>query len=523
VPVVAENRVAEFVERIRATYSSEAEARRLTELYRQAEPESTSLLERASAFVRERIGRTGSGDEGPPHVPQEVSADDDPDPLFNFTPLPGRARESYAYKPVSGRILYLLNNSRPYHNGGYAIRAHGIIKALQQQGIDVIPVLRPGYPADNFKDVRADNIVDVDGVSYRFLLQDANRYEMRRDQYAKIYEAELLKLVRKLRPAVLHAASFHFNAHAALKVREKFGTPVIYEVRGLSLLVDMSIGRGTDKRHPKMLPSWSRLLEFHEEVEVAKAADHLLCITGAMASLFQSLGVPAERCSLLLNAAEGKIVEAVRGPRRKSSSGTAGSGKTIGYFGSIQFYEGLDDLCSAIEILAEERPDLNVKALIIGDGRYEVTLKNRIESSPHRDHIQFHGRVSHEQIERYFEECDAMVYPRKSFPVTEFVSPLKPLEPMALGIPVISSDVAALKEIVLDGKTGFTFKAGVPRELAKTIASVLTDEAATATVVENARSYVQRERTWLRTTELLPQLYRRLETQKRVRRRWLPI
>ena len=514
-PVVMENRVAEIVETIRATYFLEVKARQLKALYTQPEPESTSLLQRGITFARERMWGPSSRDEEPAYVPHEVAADGDPDPLFNFTPLPGRARESYAYKPVSGRILYLLNNSRPYHNGGYAVRAHGIIKALQRQGIDVIPVLRPGYPADNFKSVRADNVVDVDGVSYRFLSQDANRYEMRRDQYAKIYEAELLKLVRKLRPAVLHAASFHFNAHAALKVREKLGTPVIYEVRGLSLLVDMSIGRGTDKSRPKMLPSWSRLLEFHEEVEVAKAADHLLCITSAMSQLFQSLGVPAERCSLLLNAAE-ETEHEIRSGQRISKG-------TVGYFGSIQFYEGLEDLCTAIEILAEEHPELNANALVIGDGPHTRTLKSRIASSPHRHLIKFHGRISHERIRSYFGQCQAMIYPRRPFPVSELVSPLKPFEPMALGIPVISSDVAALSEIVLDGRTGFTFRAGDPRELAKTIASVLRNSAEATSVSENARRYVQDERTWRRTTEALPELYRKLETQAHSKRRWFAL
>jgi len=527
--MVIENRIGELIESIRATYQSEVDVRELRKLYAPLSRWET-LRQQVATFAREGalyvrpyffwLPRPVKKIAAQTLVRQTARSKARPkrkkaDPLFNFTPLPGPGRASYAYKPVSGRVLYLLNNSRPYHNGGYAVRAHGIIKALQQHGIEVIPVLRPGYPADNFKDMRAEKAVEVDGVTYRFLSQDVNRYRMRRSEYAERYATELLKVVKEFRPAILHAASFHFNAHAALKVREALGTPVVYEVRGLSLLIDISNDNLGDERHPKMLPSWYRLLEFHEEVEVSKAADHLLCITGAMAHLFQSLGVPPEKCSLLLNAAEETKYEIRSGqPRSKG---------TIGYFGSIQFYEGLEDLCTAIEILAEEHPELAANALIIGDGPHAPTLKSRIASSPHGHLIKFHGRVPHEQIGAYFGMCQAMVYPRRPFPVSELVSPLKPFEPMALGIPVISSDVAALSEIVLNGRTGFTFRAGDPRELAKTIASVLSDSAEAASVSENARSYVRDERTWRRTTEALPELYRKLETQARSNRRWFAL
>jgi glycosyltransferase involved in cell wall biosynthesis len=60
---------------------------------------------------------------------------------------------------------------------------------------------------------------------------------------------------------------------------------------------------------------------------------------------------------------------------------------------------------------------------------------------------------------------DALVYPRKSMRLTELVTPLKPLEAMAMGKIVTGSDVGGIRELVTDGKDGFLFRAGQPREL----------------------------------------------------------
>ena len=130
----------------------------------------------------------------------------------------------------------------------------------------------------------------------------------------------------------------------------------------------------------------------------------------------------------------------------------------LGYLGSLQRYEGLEQLCSAVEILAERRPDLDVRALIVGDGPYAERVHERIASSVCKDRFEVHPRVPHDQIDHYYARCTALVYPRLPLPICEVISPLKPFEPMARGIPVIASDVAALAEIVRDGETGFLFR-----------------------------------------------------------------
>ena len=68
------------------------------------------------------------------------------------------------------------------------------------------------------------------------------------------------------------------------------------------------------------------------------------------------------------------------------------------------------------------------------------------------------GRIPFGQVPQYYSLIDVAVFPRQGIAVTEIVSPLKPFEAMAMGKPVIASNVAALAEIVTPGETGWLFQ-----------------------------------------------------------------
>ena len=61
-------------------------------------------------------------------------------------------RKIYRIEPVPERTLYLLHNSLPYSSGGYAVRAHGLLRAIRAYGYDAQGVLRPGFPGDRIED-----------------------------------------------------------------------------------------------------------------------------------------------------------------------------------------------------------------------------------------------------------------------------------------------------------------------------------------------------------------------------------
>lgn len=73
----------------------------------------------------------------------------------------------------------------------------------------------------------------------------------------------------------------------------------------------------------------------------------------------------------------------------------------------------------------------------------------------HPDNISFLGRLNDDALLTAYRECDALLFPSRweGFGYTA-------LEAMACGKPVITSDVSALPEVVVDGKTGILCEPG---------------------------------------------------------------
>src|SRR5262249_12240692 len=115
---------------------------------------------------------------------------------------------------------------------------------------------------------------------------------------------------------------------------------------------------------------------------------------------------------------------------------------------------------------------------------------------------------------------DVCVYPRLPSRSMDMVTPLKPLEAMALGKPVVASDVGGHKELIDDGRTGMLFHAGDAASLAKVAVRVIGDSGARAALKQTARHYVETERSWPRLVKGYEAVYVRVGEASRMRRPW---
>jgi glycosyltransferase involved in cell wall biosynthesis len=191
------------------------------------------------------------------------------------------------------------------------------------------------------------------------------------------------------------------------------------------------------------------------------------------------------------------------------------AGKTvIGFAGSFYRYEGLDLLIDALALLAPRHPDLRV--LLVGGGPQERALREQVRLRSLGDRVMFAGRVPQGQVHRYYELIDVLAYPRHRIRLTELVTPLKPLEAMAQGRMLVASDVGGHRELVRDGETGFLFPAGAAGALAATIEAVLARRADWPRLRDQARRFVESERTWARSAARYADVYESLAPAGRV-------
>src|SRR5262249_38105007 len=145
----------------------------------------------------------------------------------------------------------------------------------------------------------------------------------------------------------------------------------------------------------------------------------------------------------------------------------------IVYAGSLSHYEGLDDLLTAALMLRHQ--GVKARVIFVGDGEALEDLQQIAANSEITDIARFVGRVSPDEVRRYLSLADVVAIPRKPFKVCEIVTPLKPLEAMSMGKPVVLTDLAALREMVEDGVTGLLCKPADPGSLTEALKRLAED------------------------------------------------
>jgi PEP-CTERM/exosortase A-associated glycosyltransferase len=239
-------------------------------------------------------------------------------------------------------------------------------------------------------------------------------------------------------------------------------------------------------------------------------AAHVTTICEGLRSDITSRGVPPDRVTVIPNAVDptefpfGGVVD----PALRASLGLTDS-TVLGFAGSFYAYEGLDLLIEALPGLVASRPD--VKLLLVGGGFQEAALKEQARTLGVADRVIFTGRVPHDQVQRYYDLIDVLVYPRHSSLLTELVTPLKPLEAMAQGRVLVASDVGGHKELIRDGETGLLFKAGDVQALqSKILESLALTPIRLEQIRRAGREFVETERTWAKSVARYADVYARL-------------
>ncbi|MEX1133747.1 MAG: glycosyltransferase, partial [Acidimicrobiia bacterium] len=95
----------------------------------------------------------------------------------------------------------------------------------------------------------------------------------------------------------------------------------------------------------------------------------------------------------------------------------------------------------------------------------------------------------------HYALIDLFVVPRVDDRAARFVTPLKPLEAMAMRIPVITASLPALEELVEPGLRGLSFTPSDPTAIAATASELIESPSALKEFAQSAYDWVTKERT----------------------------
>jgi glycosyltransferase involved in cell wall biosynthesis len=152
----------------------------------------------------------------------------------------------------------------------------------------------------------------------------------------------------------------------------------------------------------------------------------------------------------------------------KDKIGVSTSERTILFFGGIRPYKGVEYLARAFLRVAQQ--DKRYRLVIAGEPKREATrywgeIQEEIERDASRTQvIQEIRYIRDEETEIYFKGADVLV-----LPYTYVYQSGVLFLAYSFGLPVIATDVGALREDVIDGKTGYVCRPRDDVDLARKI------------------------------------------------------
>ncbi|WP_228642362.1 glycosyltransferase family 4 protein [Microtetraspora sp. AC03309] len=386
-----------------------------------------------------------------------------------------------------GRVLHLVTNALPYTQAGYTVRTHRIVTAQRNAGLDPHVVTSWGWPMlQGHTD--ATSYEEIDEIPYHRLLPNGGDLPFESRGRMIRGAAQVTELVRRLRPQVLHAATDHRNGSVALAVRERTNTPFVYEVRGF-------LEETWTSRDPKRIGSERHIMQRDREAHIMREADAVVTLAETMAAEIVERGVPRERIHLAPNAVDDALLTAdYDGAAFRRQYSIGDREVVIGSVSSIVGYEGFATLLNAAALLRDAGTP--VRVLLVGDGAERPNLLQQVERLRLGDIAILPGRVGPDEALQAQAAIDIFACPREDLRVCRLVTPLKPVEAMALGKPVVLSDLPALSELVGGEGAGMLVPAGDPAALADAVAALRDDPERRREMGEAGKAEVAAKRTW---------------------------
>ncbi len=178
--------------------------------------------------------------------------------------------------------------------------------------------------------------------------------------------------------------------------------------------------------------------------------------------LLQFYNVDASKVRLIYWA-----VDQTFGARDGNSNESLSESDYILYVGSLEPRKNIGNLIDAFERMRSRNPDLKTKLVLIG-GESPLFANVRVQIKTYHQDVVFKGFVSDEELRQYYRQAQVVAYPS----LYEGFG-LPPLEAMASGAPVVTSNTSSLPEVV--GNAALMVSPYDCDQLADTLAMIVRD------------------------------------------------
>lgn len=231
----------------------------------------------------------------------------------------------------------------------------------------------------------------------------------------------------------------------------------------------------------------------------------ITAVSEAFAAQLAAQGLRREKIAVLHNAVDlptpGRRTDAIRLQAIRARLDIRPTDRIVLAIGRLSKEKAHVDLVAALACLLKRKPELRVQLVILGEGPERTGIEEAVRSTGLQDAVRLPGHVN--DVSPYYEIADVMAISSLSEG-----SPNVLLEAMAAGVPVVSTAVGGIPEIVGNGKHAILVSPGDPAAIARAIDVLLSNSDMADKLARAARHLAEAKYSPQQRARLLIKLYK---------------
>lgn len=217
-------------------------------------------------------------------------------------------------------------------------------------------------------------------------------------------------------------------------------------------------------------------------IQKAERSQKFLTISEYNRAYLQQLGIPANQLAVVRCGVSFKTIS-----RKKPANHP--THYKIGTLGRLVEKKGINVLIKAIFLLKDK--SYNIQLHIAGDGPLRTELEEMVIALNLRESVCFEGSLAHHQVAEWMQGLDAFVLACQSDSHGDMDGiPVVLMEAMSQAIPVISTRLSGIPELVIHEQTGLLATPGNSQELALQIDRLLNSEVLQNNLIVAAQKHI---------------------------------